>query len=126
MVAYSFKKHFRVPILAGAKRQTIRSPRKRHALPGEQVQLYTGMRTRHCQIIGRALCAEVRLIRIGVEERWIEFSEIARITSRGALDQFAISDGFTGWEEMQAFWRANHPDTPVFSGVLIRWDGLRS
>jgi hypothetical protein len=46
VVAYSFRQQFRPPILAGTKRQTIRADRKRHARPGEQLQLYTGMRTR--------------------------------------------------------------------------------
>jgi len=35
MVAYSFRARFREPILVGAKRQTIRADRKRHARPGE-------------------------------------------------------------------------------------------
>ncbi|MEJ0016825.1 MAG: ASCH domain-containing protein [Acetobacteraceae bacterium] len=47
MVAYSFKRDFAAPILAGIKRQTIRADRRRHARPGEVLQLYTGMRTKH-------------------------------------------------------------------------------
>jgi hypothetical protein len=43
MVAYSFNPIFVGPILAGTKRQTIRAERKRHARPGEAMQLYTGM-----------------------------------------------------------------------------------
>lgn len=39
MVAYSFRKRFGPPILAGTKAQTIRADRKRHARPGEEVQL---------------------------------------------------------------------------------------
>ena len=48
MVAYSFKRRFREPILAGSKQQTIRADRKRHARRGEALQLYTGMRTTQC------------------------------------------------------------------------------
>ena len=124
MVAYSFQKQFRAPILAETKCQTIRADRKRHARPGEQLQLYTGMRTKYCLIIGRAVCDQVRSIRIGVAEGWIEFSEIARITGAGALDDFARSDGFAGWLDMQTFWLVHHPDMDVFSGVLIRWTGF--
>ena len=52
MVAYSFKKQFGPPILAGTKAQTIRADRKRHVRSGELVQLYTGMRTRQCRRLG--------------------------------------------------------------------------
>lgn len=45
MVAYSFQKRFVEPIRSGRKRQTIRADRKRHARPGEVLQLYSGMRT---------------------------------------------------------------------------------
>lgn len=59
MVAYSFRARFVVPIEAGTKRQTIRAPRKRHAKPGEEMQLYTGMRTRACRLIRLATCLSV-------------------------------------------------------------------
>ena len=53
MVAYSLKPRFIPPILSGAKRQTIRAiSRRRHAIPGETLQLYTGMRTKQCRLIG--------------------------------------------------------------------------
>jgi len=63
MVAYSFKAQFREPILAGTKRQTIRADRKRHARLGEALQLYTGMRTRQCKLIGRATCNALGFVR---------------------------------------------------------------
>ncbi|MFK5597639.1 hypothetical protein ACFZ8E_11600 [Methylobacterium sp. HMF5984] len=55
MVAYSFKARFAAPILAGTKAQTIpaeRTGRSRHARPGEQLQLFSGMRTKHCLRLG--------------------------------------------------------------------------
>ena len=124
MVAYSFKAQFRAPILSGAKRQTIRSDRKRHARPGEQLQLYTGMRTRQCAIIGRAVCEGVGPVRIDVEGGWIVVSDRERWGGQDMMDAFARQDGFADWPAMQAFWRAEHPDTPVFSGVIIRWGAL--
>ena len=51
MVAYSFKSQFEEPIVAREKRQTVRGFRKRHARPGEPIQLYVGMRTRNCRKI---------------------------------------------------------------------------
>jgi hypothetical protein len=58
MVAYSFKERFAEPILNGTKGGTIRASRKGplraatggHAKPGEELQLYTDMRTRNCRL----------------------------------------------------------------------------
>lgn len=123
MVAYSFMAQFRAPILAGTKRQTIRAERKRHALPGEQVQFYTGMRTRHCRIIGRAVCSTVSPVTIAVAEGWVD-DDCGRMTDPYFLDAFAHLDGFTAWNALVTFWRKVHPDVAVFSGVLIRWEDL--
>lgn len=123
MVAYSFKAQFRTRILAGTKRQTIRSDRKRHARPGEQIQLYTGMRTRSCALIARAICQACVPIRIGVADQWIE-TETGRIDDLPTLELFAAVDGFESWSAMRAFWQREHRDQPTFFGVLIRWNGL--
>lgn len=49
MVAYSFQAMFCPPIVDRIKRQTIRAlGARRHAREGEDVQLYRGMRTKHC------------------------------------------------------------------------------
>jgi hypothetical protein len=64
MVAYSFKSFFAPQIIAGLKCQTVRADRRRHARPGEAVQLYTGMRTRACHklVTPDPLCTQVRRI----------------------------------------------------------------
>lgn len=123
MVAYSFQAQFRVPILIGTKRQTIRSNRKRHARPGEIVQLYTGMRTRDCKLIGLAICSRVGPVGIGVERGWMEVGGV-RVTDPDLLDLLAVKDGFQNWAAMTTFWRRKHPMVAVFSGVVIQWEGL--
>jgi Uncharacterized protein conserved in bacteria len=126
MVAYSFKGRFAEPILSGAKRQTIRADRKRHARPGEELQLYTGMRTRSCRLIGRAPCTFVGPIRIDLEDGRIESLATGTAwTTLEEIDRFAQRDGFADWRDMARFWAAEHPDLPVFSGVLIQWGELR-
>ena len=120
MVAYSFKRQFAAPIVAGTKAQTIRADRKRHAHAGEALQLYTGMRTLQCKLVGRAICQGVIPIKIDLTENCIDLGGNI-LGGWGALDPFARSDGFDGWLSMTCFWRENHPDTPVFSGVLILW-----
>lgn len=124
MVAYSFKAQFRAPILAGTKSQTIRADRKRHARPGEHVQLYTGMRTRQCQIIGEATCAGVSPVRIGVRDGFVDYGVRGKWTLSAHLDKFAQTDGFPDWAALVAFWTREHPGQDVFSGVAICWSGL--
>lgn len=62
MVAYSFKRQFGPPILAGTKGGTIRNDRKRHARPGEELQLYHGMRTKSCTLIAN----HIAILALGV------------------------------------------------------------
>jgi hypothetical protein len=124
MVAYSFKRQFIEPIQSGAKQQTIRADRKRHANAGEALQLYSGMRTRQCVLIGRATCLSIQPIRIEVENAVVGFQSGRTLTMIDELDDFARMDGFDRWATMRAFWSDNHSDVPIFSGVLIRWCGF--
>jgi hypothetical protein len=131
MVAYSFKQRFVEPIrvglcrgpwMPGMKRQTIRADRARHARPAEQLQLYRGMRTKQCFLIGRAICEAIRKI-------WIAFDGMNRVTIEGVgvirgakpLDEFARRDGFGDWGELYEFWDAEHGAPTGFNGVIIYW-----
>lgn len=139
MTAYSFKQRFIAPILAGTKTQTIRADRRRHARPGGQLQLYTGMRTKQCRLIALATCAAVGKIIIsfvGPGNVKIELpGEAGPIRSGmygprwGAvhdLDTFSRRDGFTNWDDMRAFWRAERGDVSEWDGVIICWHPLTS
>lgn len=123
MVAYSFKKQFGPPILAGTKAQTIRADRKRHARPGELVQLFTGMRTRQCRRLGEARCLSVWPIRMALRDD-IVFANDGWIRTADDLDVFARQDGFQDWGALVAFWADEHPGVDVFEGFLIRWQPL--
>lgn len=125
MVAYSFQKRFRDPILAGTKRHTIRADRKRHALPGEELQLYTGMRTKYCRLIARVTCAEIGRIRIDLTGIIMGTLIAAPLTMKVELDAFAVLDGFEDWRDMVAFWKAQHPGITDFRGNQIRWHPIR-
>ena len=123
MTAYSFKAQFRAPILAGTKRQAIRADRKRHARPGEELQLYTGMRTRQCAIIGRAVCLDVRPVQINVEMQMWDDGEFT-YEGKVEMERLAQADGFASWDDMREFWRREHPGVLVFSGLVVRWGRL--
>lgn len=130
MVAYSFKKRFGPAILSGTKAQTIRAERKRHARPGEELQLYTGMRTRHCQLLGRSACLSVMPVRLCFSERTAAapFEVGGAFLTWNDMKAFAQADGFDSIEDMAGFWWREHPpeygDTITFEGVLIRWQPL--
>lgn len=129
MVAYSFKAQFAAPILAGTKQQTIRANRKRHARPGETLQLYTGMRTKHCRLIGRAVCQETQNVRLSFINGYVMLGSVGSgsalcrelLRTRADCDAFARRDGFEDWKSLAEFWEANHPGTRFFDGVLIFW-----
>lgn len=132
MVAYSFKKRFAPPIIAGLvpgplvtgmKRQTIRANRKRHARPGEELQLYTGMRTKSCRLLGKPVCTSCLSIRLqfGISPAML-IGGTAAAAAAEELDEFAQYDGFEDWADLRAFWGREHPDVTDFVGVLIRWE----
>ncbi|TGT72963.1 ASCH domain-containing protein [bacterium M00.F.Ca.ET.159.01.1.1] len=124
MVAYSFKQRFSAPIIAGTKRQTIRADRKRHARAGEQLQLYTGMRTKQCKLIARATCIGVDLVMLNLADHGVVRINGIVLFSDAAMQKFARSDGFASWADMRDFWRDNHPGVEVFEGMLIRWGDI--
>lgn len=136
MVAYSFKRQFVAPIQVGLgtieripgteyapKRQTIRAYRKRHARPGEEIQLYCGMRTKHCFLIGRARCTSVDgiLLRFGIGK--ISVDNYPAIREDDELDIFAQADGFKDFAEMAAFWHEEYGQDH-FEGIIIKWEPL--
>ena len=136
MVAYSFHARFVAPIerglvlgprRPGMKRHTIRADRKRHAREGEEMQLYQGMRTKHCRLLGRPVCTVVRPITLIFNDA---DDELEGIVSPGgiaqwgyaSLDDFADGDGFADWQELKAFWRIKHVGVDEFAGVIIFWE----
>jgi hypothetical protein len=123
LVAYSFNKQFIRPILAGTKQQTIRPDRKRHARVGEEMQLYTAMRTKYCRLIGTATCLGVAPVTIDLPGNivWVDNNAYQ---GWEALDAFAQRDGFDGWLMMRAFWIEHHPAVLRFTGVMIVWRHL--
>lgn len=154
MVAYSFKERFINPIRVGLgqdplfelngralvsdmevpirpKRQTIRANgKRRHARPGEIVQLYYGMRTKACYSIGVAKCTEVRCIVLSftstpsVAIGGIGDERYATYAGAG-LNEFARADGFENWNDLVVFWRETHAYDSIFIGTLIEWEPIR-
>jgi len=83
------------------------------------------MRTKYCRLIGKATCTEVVAVAFDFDLPLLLIGQDAPRCGSDSLDEFARGDGFGDWNEMRDFWRENHPNTPVFSGVLIRWGAFR-
>jgi len=136
MVAYSFKARFAEPIIALTKRQTIRANgKRRHARPGETLQLYTAMRTKQCRKLIKTdpICESVTPVRLSFS---LECGPLIFVVgdhqlSCQEMDELAEADGFDGSNtgfnavmDMTAFWFENHgkgKDLIEFEGVLIKW-----
>lgn len=124
MVAYSFKTLFSDPIRSGRKTQTIRADRagrSRHARIGDQLQLYTGMRTRQCRLIGRAVCRDIMPLRIDFMADQIIAGGLIVAAGTDDLEEFAQLDGFKSWPGMRDFWEDEHGSLATFRGVIIYW-----
>lgn len=122
MVAYSFQKRFAPWIEEGTKRHTIRADRRRHARPGEALQLYTGMRTTSCRkIIADPLCTSVEQIQIDFDADGLIINALIDGQPVADLDEFALADGFESLSDMAGFWVMHHGLLRAFHGVLISW-----
>lgn len=120
MVAYSFKRRFVEPIQIGTKTHTIRGARKRHAMPGERLQLFHGMRTRHCEkILPDPVCLSIDPIRMFFRGHVLEWVRVADDLVRD-LQDFARADGFKDAGDLANFWELQGGET-TFNGVLISW-----
>lgn len=129
MVAYSFRTQFEGPIVRREKRQTVRGFRKRHARPGEALQLFTGMRTRQCRkiLLPDPTCVEVQEITLAFDAGGgiVAIELDGRSLSVSEIERFAADDGFgadgSAARRMGEFWLREHGGHD-FTGVVIRWD----
>lgn len=139
MVAYSFKTRFADPILHGLgvpagprriypKRQTVRAiGKKRHARPGELVQLYTGLRTKQAKKLGEAVCMRTAPIKIafpwvvGAFDVGIDVYIDGRLLTEVATRTFVQDDGFLSIDDFVMFWEHNHGIEKPFEGIIIYW-----
>jgi hypothetical protein len=115
VVAYNFAEQFADAVKRGEKRQTIRKPRANgHAVKGNEIQLYTGQRTKDCRLLARGVCTLSTYCAIyedGLTLGGVQPEDI---------DAFAKADGFASFEDMQEWFRSRY-GLP-FIGRLIRWD----
>jgi hypothetical protein len=116
MPAYNFKARFAAAVQAGRKRQTIRPRRKRPIQAGDQLYLYTGMRTKACRKLLEAPCQSV--VRVELDRDEVRLGGYP--LPAAAWEAFAQADGFASFEEMIA-WFDQQYGLPAIDLELIRW-----
>ncbi len=129
MAAYNFQSRFVGPIKRRTKTQTIRRiGKRRHARPGEQVQLYIGMRTKKCKkIMTDPIClfAKPITIIIGPTGFFESISIDGAMLPRRHWSKFAAADGFASIDDFYQCFKSMH-GVCKFRGVLIQWGRPRS
>lgn len=117
MVAYNFQSRFADAVSSGAKKQTIRAPRKNgHANAGDPIQLYTGLRTAAARKLRNPDPICTRSTYCAIREDGVTTGSLPAI----GLDEFAQRDGFENFDAMKAWFRETH-GLP-FIGQLIMWE----
>ena len=91
MPAYNFKKQFVPKILDRSKPHTVRRRRKRPTKKGDMLMLYTGMRTKKCELIAISECIKVVPIEI---IRGVGVRLDGQLLSEEETHAFAKADGF--------------------------------
>lgn len=124
MVAYNFQAQFAGPVERLEKRQTIRANgRRRHARPGERVQLYSGQRTKNCRklVTPDPVCMAALPVEIATTEAGrLEIRLDGERLSDAAAEAFARADGFASVAELGTWFERMH-GLP-FHGTCIRWE----
>lgn len=132
MVAYNFQAQFADDVEAGKKTQTIRKAGKRNPPKvGDELQLYTGMRTKTCRLLRRAKCISSKRIRLRLDSHIVMFE--APPADRhtfpwnkipdSLVEKMASDDGFDSVDAFFAFFKTGHVGTH-FSGHLIEWEPI--
>ncbi len=145
MVLISFSEPDHIPkIFDGRKRQTTRQPRKNPIKVGDTVQLYYRSRmskdcknciNQNCQFGDRKALRDTKGLigqRCGAHTNFFGTAKITSVgdldfdlLSPGALDVWAVADGFESWEQANKWFSTHHgagPNWTRFPWVVIKWE----
>lgn len=120
MPAYNFQKQFVPMILDGSKAQTIRRRRKHPTKAGDTLYLYTGLRTKDCRLIGKAICTKV--VKPVVIYPFFFFIKInGQLLSTNQMTRLARNDGFRSWVGFFQFFQ-RYEEKTLLDFEIIEWD----
>jgi hypothetical protein len=103
----------------GSKKHTIRRYRKHPTKVGDRLMLYTGQRTKQCELIAEVKCTAVVPVVI--------YAELGRVVVNGrmlSLDdtlRFAVRDGFANEMEFFEFFKRYPVDVRLNELEVIYW-----
>lgn len=127
MPAYNFQARFVPAVMSGAKVCTIR---RREAKVGSVAYLFTGMRTKSCERLGRGEIVDCRPITLGYQQNGMPRAMLGRqkMTQKDLLE-LAVSDGFSSAREMVTWFESTYSSIgfvadsgrDIFCGFLISW-----
>ena len=128
MPALNFQNQFADAVQDGIKRQSVRAHRKDGrpiAKRGDELKLYTGMRSKACRLLGiaRVICVvpvTIEATGMKLNGRYVPSSILTRDQIEQTDNEFAQADGFANFMEMSAWFDKTH-GLP-FDGVVINWD----
>lgn len=123
MPAYNFRPRFADAVRSGRKRQTIRHKRQRPTKAGDRLMLYTGQRTKHCQLLRATFCKNAEPVDI-YSDRVVLAGRVLRghrVLRGPELLAFARADGFESAEELLLFFGQLYGLPLVGEMEVIRW-----
>ena len=103
MPAYNFQPNIALRVVDGSKIHTVRPRRKRPTKVGDVLYLYLGMRTKHCQLLRRVECVDIKTIVID-PDTWAVVIDGKRLSWLEVVS-FAQHDGFSTQTEFFDFFR---------------------
>lgn len=122
MSAYNFQRRFSAAIKSGEKRSTIRARRKNGYVPagGESVRLYTGMRTKSCELIKEVTIHNVRPITVNCEKgQRIQVILDCKPLTTFETQALAIAEGFSDLTDMREFFERQYGE--MLNAYFIEW-----
>lgn len=123
MVAYNFMAQFAEPVRNGSKPHTVRANgKRRHAVAGEMLQLYTGMRSPNCVLLREVPCIGSWPAHLPVSAKHgpLIWSIAGHSMGCETMDTFAQNDGFHNALHMAEWLVETHGED--FTGTLIAWE----
>jgi hypothetical protein len=114
MVAFNFKAEFADKVASGVKRTTIRQTKR--CSVGDDIQLYTGQRTKDCKKLGDVRCMAVEKITFGKNHMKIG-KEVYDPKQR---EMIAHQEGFLTYADMHK-WFVRTYRKQSFQGYIHGW-----
>jgi len=128
MPALNVKRQFVTDIITGRKTQTFRPKGKRVYRVGQKLHLYSGLRSKQCELIKKTVIVSVTLIEFCVSCSLLDFIYIYNIPNALPMEEhekheLAVADGFLSVKEFDIFFIQQYKLSPGDRKdmVLIKW-----